>query len=102
MLNQSSIKPSKPLEITFSSVFWVLTILILGGPKVLPLRYVINIFKGATILWVIFLMYYFSTFCTGMWVYLFLHGTYGFAWLAKDIYFPDTTFMKKGIFGIVD
>lgn len=65
----------------------------------MPLRYVINFFKGMTLFWVIFLMLYFRTFSTGMWVYLFLHGTYGFAWVWKDIYFPDTTFKQKGTLG---
>lgn len=65
----------------------------------MPLRYIINLFKGATMFWVIFLMYHFRTMSTGMWVYLFLHGTYGFAWLTKDILFPDATFKQKGTLG---
>jgi hypothetical protein len=34
-----------------------------------------------------------------MLLYLFIHGTYGFAWLAKDILFPDATFKKKATLG---
>lgn len=34
-----------------------------------------------------------------MHVYLFLHGSYGFAWIWKDIYFPDATFKHKGTLG---
>ena len=70
-----------------------------GGPKLLPLRYIINIFKGLTIFWVMFLMFYFNNFSTGMYVYLFLHGTYGFAWVWKDIHFPDASFKAKGTIG---
>ena len=44
-------------------------------------------------------MFYFRSFTTGMWVYLFLHGTYGMAWVYKDIKFPDSTFLKKGSIG---
>jgi hypothetical protein len=36
---------------------------------------------------------------TGMLVYLFIHGTYGLAWLAKDILFPDATFKKNATLG---
>ena len=71
----------------------------LGGPKIMPLRYVINFFKGMTVFWVIFLMFYFRSFSVGMWVYLFLHGSYGMAWVWKDIYFPDSTFLQKGTAG---
>jgi hypothetical protein len=71
----------------------------LGGPKVLPLRYIINIFKGLTMFWVMFLMYYFNNFSTGMFVYLFLHGTYGFFWVWKDVCFPDASFKASGTFG---
>lgn len=58
------------------------------------MRYTINVFKGATFLWVLILMNYFQNFSTGMYLYLFLHGTYGFAWLAKDLIFPDPRFMQ--------
>lgn len=34
-----------------------------------------------------------------MYVYLFLHGTYGMAWLIKDLIFPDASFMGKSTFG---
>jgi hypothetical protein len=34
-----------------------------------------------------------------MFVYLFLHGTYGMAWLYKDIMFGDATFKQKGTLG---
>lgn len=71
----------------------------IGGPKLLPLRYIINVFKGLTALWVVFLMYYFQNYSTGMIVYLFLHGTYGFAWVWKDLCFPDASFKVKGTFG---
>ncbi len=65
----------------------------------MPLRYVINFFKGMTGLWVLFLMFYFKSFSLGMWVYLFLHGTYGIAWVWKDVCFPDATFKEKGSIG---
>jgi hypothetical protein len=44
-------------------------------------------------------MFHFRSFSLGMWVYLFLHGSYGIAWVWKDIYFPDATFKQKGTIG---
>lgn len=58
------------------------------------MRHVINIFKGFTFLWVLFVMWYFNNYSNGMKLYLFLHGTYGFFWLFKDLFFPDATFKQ--------
>ena len=37
-------------------------------------------------------MNYFNNFSTGMYLYLFLHGSYGILWVVKDITFPDFKF----------
>jgi hypothetical protein len=63
------------------------------------MRYVINIFKGTTFLWVLFLMNLFQNYSTGMWLYFCLHGSYGLAWLTKDLTFPDGRFMQKSSIG---
>lgn len=34
-----------------------------------------------------------------MYLYLGLHGSYGFAWLTKDIIYPDARFMAKASIG---
>jgi hypothetical protein len=34
-----------------------------------------------------------------MWLYFFLHGSYGLAWLAKDLIFPDSRFMQPSALG---
>jgi hypothetical protein len=44
-------------------------------------------------------MYIFQNYSKGMYLYLFLHGTYGFAWLTKDIIFPDATFKQMASVG---
>lgn len=62
------------------------------------MRYIINTFKGLTFIWVLALMFYFNNFSTGMWLYLFLHGTYGICWLVKDMIFPDGTFKQRATF----
>ena len=61
----------------------------LGGPKILKFSWVINFQKGATLFWVLGLMYYFQNFSAQAWVYLGLHGSYGLCWLLKDHVFPD-------------
>jgi hypothetical protein len=36
---------------------------------------------------------------TGMWLYLCLHGSYGFFWVLKDLSFPDSRFDRKASLG---
>lgn len=59
------------------------------------MRYIINTFKGATFLWVLFLMSLYNNYSTGMYLYLFLHGTYGMFWVLKDVTFPDFRWNKE-------
>lgn len=60
-----------------------------GGPRWLKFNWVINFQKGMTAFWVLGLMYYYQNFTLQAWIYLGLHGSYGFAWLLKDVVFPD-------------
>lgn len=55
----------------------------------------INLHKGMTAFFVLGLMYYYQNFSTGAWVYLALHGSYGFLWLFKDRTYPDSQWEKK-------
>jgi protein-S-isoprenylcysteine O-methyltransferase Ste14 len=71
----------------------------LGGPKLLKLSWVVNFQKGATAFWVIFLMMFFENYSTQAWVYLALHGSYGFCWLLKDVVFPDPKWQVRITFG---
>lgn len=34
-----------------------------------------------------------------MYLYLFLHGTYGIFWLLKDLFYPDASFTKMASIG---
>lgn len=70
-----------------------------GGRPVLPLRYVINLFKGFTFIWILSLMHFTGNKSAGMYLYLFLHGTYGLCWLTKDIIYPDATFKRSASVG---
>ena len=55
----------------------------------MKLKYPINLHKGSTAIFVVGLMFYYQNFSIGPWVYLALHGSYGFLWLLKDRMFPD-------------
>ncbi|MBW4450650.1 MAG: DUF1295 domain-containing protein [Spirirestis rafaelensis WJT71-NPBG6] len=52
-------------------------------------KYAINLSKGLTFFFILGLMFVYQNFTLGPWVYLALHGTYGFLWLLKDRIFPD-------------
>jgi len=52
-------------------------------------KHFINLHKGLTTLVVLGLMVAYDNFTLGPWVYLALHGTYGFLWLLKDRIYPD-------------
>ncbi len=55
----------------------------------MKIKYPINLHKGLTALVVLALMFWFDNYTTGAWVYLALHGSYGFLWLFKDRTYPD-------------
>ena len=61
----------------------------------MKMRYSINLHKGATIIFVLFLMYYFENYTIGPYVYFSLHGTYVVIWFFKEISFPDATWDKE-------
>lgn len=52
-------------------------------------KHFINLHKGTTFFFVLGLMLVYRNFTLGPWVYLALHGTYGFLWLLKDRLYPD-------------
>jgi steroid 5-alpha reductase family enzyme len=61
----------------------------------MKLKYAINLHKGSTAFYVIGLMLFYQNFSTAAWVYLALHGGYGFLWLFKDRVFPDRQWEEK-------
>jgi protein-S-isoprenylcysteine O-methyltransferase Ste14 len=58
----------------------------------LKLRHIVNLQKGGTLFFVLWLMSCFNNYSLGCWLYLGLHGTYGFVWLIKDYAFADKAF----------
>jgi protein-S-isoprenylcysteine O-methyltransferase Ste14 len=70
-----------------------------GGPKLVKIAWVINLHKFLTVFVVALLMVWFKNYSTAAWVYLALHGTYGFGWLLKHIAFRDSRYETKVTFG---
>jgi len=70
-----------------------------GGPKQLKMAWVINFHKIFTLFIIIGMMAYLDNFSTVAWVYLGLHGIYGYCWLVKDFGFRDGSFENRTTYG---
>lgn len=70
----------------------------LGGPKWLKMAWVINFHKIITLFLIAGMMVYYDNFSTAAWVYLGLHGIYGYCWLVKDFGFRDGNFNSRVTF----
>jgi protein-S-isoprenylcysteine O-methyltransferase Ste14 len=68
---------------------------LLGGPKVIKIAWVINLHKSLTVFVVGIFMILFNNYSTAAWVYMALHGTYGFCWLLKHVAFRDSRWETK-------
>lgn len=55
----------------------------------MKIKHAINLHKGLTAAIVVGFMLAYQNFTLGPWVYLALHGSYGFLWLLKDRLYPD-------------
>ena len=67
----------------------------LGGPRFIKMTWVINFQKFGTFIFIGLLMWFYGNYTAPVWVYLALHGTYGFCWLLKHFTFPDPGWEKK-------
>jgi hypothetical protein len=70
------------------------------GPRPWKFAWLINFQKGGTFFFLGWLMWHYSgrtpaATSTAAWVYLALHGSYGVAWLLKDLAFPDSTWQAR-------
>lgn len=72
---------------------------LLGGPKLIKIAWAINLHKFLTVFVVGLFMIMFNNYSTVAWVYLALHGTYGFCWLLKHAAFRDHKWETKITFG---
>lgn len=76
-----------------------LTTDLLGGPRLLKQSWVISTHKALTGLFVVVLMLAYDNFSAPAWVYLALHGSYGIAWVLKDMTFPDRNWQVRVTLG---
>jgi protein-S-isoprenylcysteine O-methyltransferase Ste14 len=67
----------------------------LGGPRPWKLSWVINFQKGGTFLFIGLMMLLYGNNSPAAWLYLALHGSYGFVWLLKDVCFPDPRWQQR-------
>jgi protein-S-isoprenylcysteine O-methyltransferase Ste14 len=66
-----------------------------GGPRPFKFSWAVNLHKGLSFFFVLLLMVAFDNYSTAAWVYLALHGSYGFVWLLKDATFGDRKFAVR-------
>jgi protein-S-isoprenylcysteine O-methyltransferase Ste14 len=59
------------------------------GRPVVKVAWAVNFHKIFTAFLVLWMMFAFNNFSVGAWVYLALHGIYGYCWLIKDFGFRD-------------
>jgi protein-S-isoprenylcysteine O-methyltransferase Ste14 len=71
----------------------------LGGPKRLKFAWSINLHKGFTAFFVLLLMGLYQNYSTDAWVYLAMHGSYGFIWLLKHFTFADRKWNVRITYG---
>ena len=70
--------------------------------KTMKLNQIINLHKGLTPFVVLTLMAIYDNYSIPAWIYLALHGTYGFLWLLKEKLFPDPYFKDEiGLFNSI-
>ena len=75
-----------------------------GGPRPLKFAWVINTQKGGTFLFLGALMWWYAdktpaATAPAAWIYLAMHGSYGLAWLIKDLAFPDPNWQLRVTIG---
>ncbi|KAM3129278.1 hypothetical protein pb186bvf_018657 [Paramecium bursaria] len=73
----------------YGEAFEIFSFNALGGPKLIQPFQIVDFFKGTTAVYLLILMHYFQNFSSGAYLYLVLHGSYGFIWVTKDIICPD-------------
>ncbi len=72
---------------------------LLGGPRVVKQAWAIDLHKGGTGLVVLALMWAYGASTVPAWIYLALHGSYGVAWVVKDMTFPDRSWQRRVTWG---
>ena len=66
-----------------------------GGPRITTVQWAVNFHKIVTAFLIYGMMIRYDNYSVAAWVYLGLHGTYGYAWLIKDLAYPNAYFEKQ-------
>ena len=61
------------------------------GPAFIPKRLCVNLYTGSLPFYLFGLMVYYDNWSMGAWLYLALHGSYGWFCIIKDFVFPDSS-----------
>lgn len=69
------------------------------GKKTIKVAWSVNLHKIITLFLVLGMMFWFDNFTTGAWIYLAIHGIYGYCWLIKDLGFRDHRLEAKTSIG---
>ena len=72
-----------------------------GGPRVFKLAHALNFHKLITIFVILWMMEITDNYSVGAWVYLSLHGIYGWCWLMKDAAGRDSSVDRPVTFGAI-
>jgi protein-S-isoprenylcysteine O-methyltransferase Ste14 len=71
----------------------------LGGPRPWKLAWVVNAQKAGTFVFLGALIAFYGNVSAAAWIYLALHGSYGLAWIIKDLAFPDPGWQARVTLG---
>ena len=71
------------------------------GPRVFKLAHALNFHKFITFFVILGMMAYTGNYSVGAWVYLCLHGVYGWCWLIKDAAGRDSSVDRPITFGAI-
>lgn len=101
--NAASLPPARPPAPRWASAIYkgigYLTEELGGGPRVVKLATAINFHKLVTFFIILGMMEYTGNHSAGAWVYLALHGIYGWCWLIKDASGRDSSLDRPVTFG---
>ena len=98
-------KVQEPIPLWAKPILWFNDNVIFGAPgePVCQVRWAVNFHKVFTLFLIYWMMAVTDNFSTGAWVYLALHGIYGYCWLIKDYAFRDLQFEQKiSVLGVVN
>ena len=88
--SSNNAEEEKPVHVDkVAELVWWLTYELPPNIKTFKLKHYANALKATVLPYMLFLMWYHNNWSLGCWVYMALHGSYGFLWNLKTLAFPD-------------